>query len=376
MTSATDQTGAASWRAHPKGGPASSAVLLMAATLLAGCPGETSRPRPGEADYLHSSRAIRGAGATFPYPAYSRWATLYFEKTGQRLRYWRRGSRGGTAAIKAGEVDFGASEIPLAQEELEAHGLLQFPSLVGGVVPVYNLPGIEPGALRLSRTLLAEIYRGKITRWDHAALRRINPGLRLPARPIVPIRLPEASGTGWMLQRYVGASARPGRGAHELGFTSGVPARDNYQVARFVRRFKYTLGYVEFSHAIRQKLSWARLLGASGELCTPSREAFEATMEQGSWSSTSPNVATLATASSPRSWPITGASYVLLRRQPEDVKRASQVLRFFYWSLTEGAAAARKLGYATVHARQVKIISRAWATQIRTGGQPTWRGPD
>lgn len=356
-------------------GAANVTLVLFCLASLTGCPGNTAGPAPGEAALLDSFPSIRGAGATFPSPAYSRWAMLYFEKTGHRLKYVKRGSRGGIAAIKAQEVDFGASDIPLPLEELKVHGLLQFPSLVGGVVPVYHLPGIKPGALRLTADLLASIYLGKVKRWDDAAIRKLNPGLRLPGRQIVPIRQPEASGTSWLFRRYLDQTSPAWRGADKQRLRVGVAAADNSQVVRFVLRFKQTLGYVEFSHAVKHRLAWARLLDRSGKLHSPGRAAFESSMEHGTWSATSPNVTTLAAVSGPGSWPISGATYVLVRRQQADASKASQMLHFFNWALTEGTTAARGLDYATIPARHVKTINRAWALQIRAGGRPVWRGP-
>ena len=351
-------------------------VLSLVAGLCGGCPGDTSAPDPGGAAHPTSSFTIRGAGATFPYPAYSRWALIYFEKTGLRLRYDRRGSRGGIAAIKAQEVDFGASDIPLPVDALSAHELLQFPALVGGVVPVYNLPGLKPGALRLNADLLADIYLGKIKRWDDPALRRLNPKLRLPGEQIIAIRQPGGSGTTWLVQRFLGLASPVWRAAGKHQRVAGVPASDSSQLARFVLRFKHTLGYLEYSSAVKHRLSWARLRNRSGKFCSPNRKSFGSAVEHGSWSATSPNVATLATAPRPDNWPITGASYILLRRGQEDASKAMQMLRFFYWALTEGTVAARGLDYATIPARHVKTISRAWALQVRAGGRPVWRGPD
>lgn len=318
---------------------------------------------------------IRGAGATFPYPIYSRWALLYFEKTGLRLRYDGGGSQVGVSAIKAREVDFGASDIPLSSSALSAHGLVQFPTVVGGVVPVYNLPGLGPGALRLTPALLARIHRGKITRWDDPAIRAINPRLLLPAREIVVVYQPDRSGTAWILWRALGGGppTRAATGSGRRPF--GVPAVDNLQTARFVLRFKYTLGYVEYTYAVKHQLSWARLRNRHGSYCVPGREAFEAAVQDGSWSRTVQDGAPVLTTPGKLSWPITGASYILIPKEQADARRALQMLRFFRWALTRGTGVARSLDYATIPARQVRAVERAWGAQITSGGKKIWSDP-
>lgn len=349
-------------------------MLLALVASWSGCPGEDPGPVPLRARAGRAAVTLRGAGATFPYPIYSRWALIYFEKTGVRVRYQRRGSRGGIDAVKAGVADFGATDIPLSDKELAAHGLLQFPMVIGGVVPVYNLPGVAPGALRLSADVLACIYLGRITRWDDPALRKANPGIKLPGREIVPIQQPNTSGTSWLFRRYL-SGARACQGGKERSHDAGVPARDNGQAVRFVRRFKHTLGYVEFSQAVKHRLSWARLLNGSNRYSVPSRAAFEAAVAHGSWSGDGLTVARLSSSASAKSWPITGASYVLVQQKQAQARKASQMLRFFHWALTAGAQAAKDLDYGTIPARQVETINRAWGKRIRAAGQPVWRGP-
>lgn len=353
--------------------------LLLPLLLLAACNDDSAGVgQPAKGHSWRPTLTIQGAGATFPAPVLSSWSQAYYAKTGLNVQYKQLGSRGGVDAVKAGSVDFGATDVPLSPAQLKQHGLVQFPIIIGGVVPVVNLPGVVPGALRLTGTLLSRIYRGKITRWDDPAIKAANPRLALPARQIIPIHQQGASGTSELFRAFIARSAVRGQQAWGAGgqvkWTVSVGARGNRQMARFVKQFKYTLGYVSISLANQRSLTWTRLLNRDGNYAMPIHAACQAAADHGSWDGDLLQVS-LIHAGGKQSWPMVGASYILMRATQQDPRTAVAALRFFRWGLTRGAASARALHFVVIPAARVEQIERHWAAHIRAVNRPLWQRP-
>jgi len=312
---------------------------------------------------------FRGAGATFPAPIYTRWALQHYEHSGDRLSYQPLGSARGVEMIKAGTIDFGATDVPLAPDELAQHGLFQFPAIIGGVVPVVHLQGVGFGDLRLTAELLADIYAGEITRWDDPALRAINPGLALPAEEIIPVHRSDSSGSTRLFTRFLSSGSEtwrgPGASSAELTWPAGVMAESSEQMTRFVARFEYTIGYLEFEHARTRGLVWVSLLNRAGRFVTPSRDAFAAAAANADWSVAPELPVSLIDLPGPESWPITGVSYVLVERAPRRPGSSAQARRFFEWALSEGQRSAERLNYVTVPAEVVQRIKARWDSPAR-----------
>ncbi|MFC1706262.1 phosphate ABC transporter substrate-binding protein PstS [Planctomycetota bacterium] len=319
---------------------------------------------------------VRGAGATFPQPLYSKWGSAYYERTGVWVDYRATGSKSGIDTICAGSTDFGASDLPLSPEELERHGLVQFPVVVGAVAPVVNLPGIDPGALRLTGPILARIYLGEITRWDDPAIRSLNPTLVLPSRDVIPVYRNDVSGTTRLFTQYLCAASplwdnRVGLGS-QVESPAGVGATSNSQVAKFVKQFKHTIGYVDLSHALAMRLTWTSLMNRDGSFVEPSLASTRAALEHGTWEVADPLRPVLANPHGGESWPIAGPTYILVRRVQRSRERAWRLLAFFDWALADGAGEAESLQYVTLPSDYVALIKQTWKSSIGTDGDPLW----
>lgn len=286
------------------------------------------------------------------------------------------GSLAGLEAIRDGRVDFGATDVPLDPSELEAAGLLQFPTMVGGVVPVVNLPGVGPGELVLAPSLVADIYRGAITRWDDEAIVALNPDLSLPSHEILPIHRDDPSGTTWIFTRKLAQcsdtwSAAVGYG-QIVSWPTGIGARDNAQVLDFVTQFERTVAYVEFAHAQQHNLSWITLQLADGELVQPSATSF-AVAAEGAFGSTAEAFAfDTALAGTDGGWPFTSASYALIRTDQPTRARALALLEFFAWTQDEGHSYALDLDYVPVPTELLPFIQQHWVQRVRVSGEPVW----
>jgi len=318
---------------------------------------------------------ITGAGATFPYPIYAKWAEAYKQKTGVGMNYQSIGSGGGIAQIKAKTVDFGASDMPLKPEDLQAAGLMQFPAIIGGVVPVVNIEGIQPGAIKFTGPVLADIYLGKIKKWNEKAMADLNPGLKLPDELITVVRRSDGSGTTFVWTDYlskispewndkVGASTA-------VSWPEGVGGKGNEGVAAYVQRIKGSIGYVEFAYAKRNKMTHASVQNKDGQFVQPDDDTFQAAAAYADWKGAPGFYQILTNAPGKTSWPITSASFILMQTKQDKPQNAAEVLRFFDWALKNGQKMASDLDYVPMPEEVVKVIADAWKTQLKdTSGKP------
>lgn len=317
---------------------------------------------------------IHGAGATFPYPVYARWAAEYKSATGVNVVYQPTGSGAGVAALERGEVDFGASDVPLPADELRRMAAMQFPAVIGGVVPVVNLSGVKPGRLRLSGPVLADIYLGKVTRWDAPAITALNPGLSLPSSHITVVHRAEASGTTHLWSDFLARSSVPWRLQVGVGRTlawpkaaSEVAATGNEGVAAAVQRTRASIGYVEYAYATQHHLATAALRNHDGAFVQASRESFEAAAIQARWRDEADLQQTLIDLPGPATWPVVSASHVLLPTRPDRPERTREAIRFFDWALSRGQPFATELGYVPLPDAAVKLVRQSWATRVNAG---------
>jgi phosphate transport system substrate-binding protein len=305
--------------------------------------------------------AISGGGATFPAPVYLRWAADYQRLTGTAVRYLPAGSGAGVDLVEHGAVSFGASDAPLPDSELAAHRLQQFPAVIGAVVPVVHLDGVGPGALRLTGEVLGDIYRGRVTQWSDAAIAALNPGLRLPSTRITVVHRAEASGTSFLFSRYLAQVSGAWRTEVGSGLLPHWPVGEaglgNEGVASYVQRTRASIGYVEYAYAQQHHLSSVALRNADGVFVQPDRDAFEAAVQAARWTSSADLTQGLNDEPGARSWPIVGASYILVPQSGAGGQAASDaVWRFFRWAFEHGADAAIALDYVPLPAAAVRWI--------------------
>lgn len=300
---------------------------------------------------LVSAADITGAGATFPFPIYSKWSEAYKNQTGIGLNYQSIGSGGGIKQIKARTVDFGASDMPLKVEELDQEGLVQFPAVIGGVVPVINIDGIAAGQLKLTADVVANIYLGKITKWNDAAIIALNPDVKLPALDIAVIHRADGSGTTFLFTDWlsktnaewkekVGAAA-----ALKWPAPNSVGGKGNEGVATQVQRIKGSIGYVEYAYAKRNKIAHVQLKNRAGKYVQPDDDTFKAAAESAEWSGTNGMATLLTDQKHQNAWPITGASFIIMHKQQQDALVGKAVLKFFSWAFNNGAQMATDLEY-------------------------------
>ena len=323
-----------------------------------------------------SEDVVLGAGSTFVYPVLAKWAEAYEVVTGVRIEYQAVGSGVGIRQIRSKTVDFGASDAPLRPQELAAAGLMQFPIVVGGVVPVVNIEGIGPGQLRLTGPVLADIFLGKITKWNAEAISDLNPGLALPDQAIIVIHRADASGTTFVLADYlarVSATWRDEIGVNSaVEFPTGIGAKGNEGVAGFTARTRGAIGYVEHSYAIRSNLAFVRLENRDGQFVAPGKQAFQSAVANADWAGASALRALLAHQGGQQTWPITGATFALIYKQQQRRLTAIEMLRFFDWSYRYGAKLADELEYVPMPKDVVPLIQSAWGQVKDPQGQPTW----
>jgi phosphate transport system substrate-binding protein len=326
-----------------------------------------------------SAGVVRGAGSTFVYPVLARWAEAYEAMTGVRIDYQAVGSGVGIRQIRSKTVDFGASDAPLRPDELAAGGLMQFPIVVGGVVPVVNVEGIGPGQLRLTGAVLADIFLGRITRWNAEAISDLNPGLALPDQAIIPIHRADASGTTFVLADYlarVSATWRDEIGVNiAVEFPTGIGAKGNEGVAGFTARTRGAIGYVEYSYAIRSNLAFVRLQNRDGQFVAPGKQAFASAVANADRAAAPALRALLVHQGGQQTWPITGATFALIYKQQQRRLTALEMLRFFDWSYRSGARLADELQYVPMPPDVVQMIESAWAEVTDTQGQAAWSQP-
>lgn len=320
---------------------------------------------------------ITGAGATFPYPIYSKWAESYKAATGTGLNYQSIGSGGGIKQIKAKTVDFGASDMPLKAEELEAEGLLQFPAIMGGVVPIVNLDGVAPGQLKFTPEIVAEIYLGKIVKWNDGKITALNPGVKLPDSDITVVHRSDGSGTTFLWTDFLSKTVpafKDGVGAGTaVKWPVGVGGKGNEGVAANVQRIRGSIGYVEYAYAKKNKMSHTQLKNSAGTFVQPDDESFKAAAAGAEWAKTPGMGVVLTNQPGKASWPITGASFILLHKTAASAERTAEVLKFFDWAYKNGGASAAELDYVAMPAPVVKLVTDAWKANIKdASGKAVW----
>lgn len=312
---------------------------------------------------------ITGAGATFPYPIYAKWAESYKAATGTGLNYQSVGSGAGIKQIKAKTVDFGASDMPLKAEELEKEGLMQFPAIMGGVVAVVNVDGVTPGQLKMTGPLLADIYMGKITKWNAAEIAAVNPGVKLPAADITVVHRADSSGTSFLFTDFLAKTSPSWKESIGSGTTVkwavGVGGKGNEGVAANVQRIKGAIGYVEWAYAKKNKLSHTQLRNKEGVDLQPSDDVFKAAAANAEWTKAPGFGVVLTDGAGKQSWPITGVSYILMHKTQADANKGQEVVKFFDWSFKNGAPAAAELDYVPMPATVVKQVQDAWKANLK-----------
>jgi len=323
----------------------------------------------------YASDLINGAGATFPYPLYSKWAYVYARETGVLLNYQSIGSGGGIKQIQAKTVDFGASDAPLSAEDLAESGLMQFPMAIGGVVPVVNIKGVKAGDLKLTGDVLADIYLGTITQWDDARITALNPDLDLSGK-ITVVHRSDGSGTTWIFTNYLDKVSPAWREQTGFGkavkWNAGVGGKGNEGVATYVKRIKNSIGYVEFAYALENKLDHARLRNRDGNFTDPSIESFMAAAEGADWKNTPGYSVVLTDQKGANAWPISGATFILVPKKAENCSNMKKVLEFFDWAYRNGGDMATSLDYVPIPEKVYTLMEDGWKNEIRCEGQAVW----
>jgi phosphate transport system substrate-binding protein len=307
---------------------------------------------------------ITGAGATFPYPIYAKWADAYKKATGNGMNYQSIGSGGGIKQISAKTVHFGASDKPLPAEDLAKGGLMQFPAIMGGVVPVYNVKGLGTGQITLSGALLADIYLGKIKRWNDPAIAKLSPGANLPDKAISVVHRSDGSGTTFLFTNYLSKVSPAWKSVVGEGtavkWPTGVGGKGNEGVANYVGRIAGAIGYVEYAYAKQNKLPHAKMRNHDGAVVEPDQDSFKAAAAGADWAGTPGMAVILTDQPGKRSWPISGASFILMHVKQDNPATAKEVLKFFEWSFKNGDQMAAELGYVAMPPPVVKLIEGQW----------------
>ena len=332
----------------------------------------------GSASVAQAATTINGAGATFPYPVYSKWAHAYNKETGVRFNYQAIGSGGGIKQIKARTVDFGASDAPLKPEALDKAGLMQFPMIMGGVVPVVNIKGIGANQLTLSGSVLADIYLGKITKWNDAAIQTLNPHVSLPNAAIAVVHRADGSGTTWIFTNYLtkvsDSWAKSIGNSKAVAWPTGLGGKGNQGVAAFVNKVPGSIGYVEYAYALQNHMSSILLKNKDGNAVAPTAANFQAAAAGADWKHAKGYYIVLTDQPGAQSWPITGASFILMYKSQKHPKTAKEVLKFYDWSYKHGAKMAMKLDYVPMPEKVIKMVEKTWHDEIRTvNGGVIWK---
>ena len=320
---------------------------------------------------------MTGAGATFPYPVYAKWAENYKKVSGNSLNYQSVGSGAGIKQIKAKTVDFGASDKPLKADELNEAGLMQFPAIMGGVVTVVNLDGVAPGAMKLTGPVIAGIYMGKITKWNAPEIVALNPGMKLPADEITVVHRADGSGTTFLFTDYlskVSPEFKTAIGADaSVKWAVGVGGKGNEGVAANVQRIKVSIGYVEWAFAKKNKIAHTQLKNKEGVFLQPDDDNFKAAAANADWAKTPGFAIVLTDQAGKASWPITGVSYILMHKSQADAAKGKEVLKFFDWSFKNGDAAAVELDYVPLPESVTKLVADAWKANLKdASGKAIW----
>ena len=341
-------------------------LMLLACFMLAGL--------------AQAEMSLNGAGASFPYPVYAKWAHKYHELTKVKVNYQSIGSGGGIAQIKAKTVDFGGSDDPLKAEELKKEGLSQFPTLIGGVVPIINLPGIGPGQLTLSPAVLVDIFMGKIKDWNDPAIAKLNPQVKLPSQAITVVHRADGSGTTWIFTNYLSKVSPEWKekvgNAKSVSWPTGVGAKGNEGVANNVKQVQGGIGYVEYAYATINKIPYTNLINKAGKVVPPGMESFKAAAAAADWKNAPGFYMVLTDQPGEKSWPIAGATFILVQKEQLDREKAQAMLKFFDWCYKHGDSIAEELHYVPMPESVVTLIQETWSKEVmfadRSGLKPIW----
>ena len=316
---------------------------------------------------------ITGAGATFPYPIYAKWADAYKKDTGTGMNYQSIGSGGGIKQITAKTVDFGASDMPMKAEDLQKNRLVQFPAIMGGVVPVVKVEGIKPGQLKFTGPLLADIYMGKVTKWNDPAIAKLNPGVKLPTGEITVVHRSDGSGTTFLWTNYLSKVSPEFKSVVGEGtavkWPAGVGGKGNEGVASYVQKIDGAIGYVEYAYAKQNKLAHGQVQNKSGKFVEPDDETFKVAAANADWKSVPGMGVVLTDQSGDKAWPITGASFILVHARQEKADTGREVLKFFDWSFKNGGKMAAELDYVPMPDAVVKQIQTSWKAVTDNSGK-------
>ncbi len=318
---------------------------------------------------------ISGAGATFPYPVYAKWADAYKKETGNGMNYQSIGSGGGIKQITARTVTFGATDMPLKPDQLTKDGLIQFPTVVGGDIPVVNLQDIKSGDLKLDGATLAKIFLGEIKTWNDPAIQKLNPSAKLSSQAIVVVHRSDGSGTTFIWTDYlskVSADWKSKVGANtSVEWPVGIGAKGNEGVANNVSNTKGSIGYVEYAYAKQNKMTTVNMINKDGKAVEPSAKAFQAAAANADWEKADGFYVILTDEPGPESWPIAGATFILIHKQPQDPAAAAEALKFFSWAFAKGDKMAEDLDYVPMPDKVVTAIQKEWAAKVKdAGGKP------
>ena len=315
---------------------------------------------------------VTGAGATFPAPVYAKWADAYNKATGMRINYQSVGSGAGIKQIKSKTVDFGASDMPLKDEDLTKDGLMQFPTVIGGVVPVVSIKGIQPGQIKMTGEMLGNIYLGKITKWNDPALMALNPGVPLPDAAIAVVRRADGSGTSFIFTNYLSKvnaewKSTVGEGT-AVNWPAGAGGKGNEGVSAFVQRLPNSIGYVEYAYAKQNKMSHVAMKNAAGNFVHPDDLTFKAAAASAEWDKTFYQV--LTNQAGKDAWPISGATFILLHKSQDKPAQGTSTLKFFNWAFEGGDKTAAELEYVPLPASVKDLVRKQWATVTDAAGKP------
>lgn len=312
---------------------------------------------------------ITGAGSTFVYPILSKWSSDYNQASGTKVNYQSIGSGGGIAQIKAATVDFGATDMPMSVEDLNAKQMGQFPSVIGGVVPVVNIEGVTPGKIRFTGPILADIYLGKIKKWSDPALTKINPGLKLPDANITVVHRSDGSGTTFNWVNYLSKvspdwKAKVGEGT-SVAWPTGVGGKGNEGVAAYVNRLKNSIGYVEYAYVLQNKMTYGSIQNKAGNFVEPNAKSFQAAAATADWTKAQDFDLVMTDASGPDAYPVTATTFIVMYKQPKNAAQSKATINFFKWALEKGQQQAQSLDYVPLPDALVKQIESYWSTNFK-----------
>ncbi|MDI2074732.1 phosphate ABC transporter substrate-binding protein PstS [Bradyrhizobium sp. Mp27] len=312
---------------------------------------------------------VTGAGATFPFPLYSKWADAYHKETGNNLNYQSIGSGGGIKQVQAKTVTFGATDMPLKAEQLEKDGLTQWPMVMGAIVPVVNLESVKPGELVFDGETLADIYLGKITKWNDLAIKKLNPNVKLPNEAIAGVHRSDGSGTTFNFTNYLSKvsadwKSKVGEGA-AVEWPIGVGAKGNEGVSGNVGQTRNSIGYVEYAYAKQNKMTYTAMVNRAGAIVQPNVEAFQAAASNADWAKAPGYYLVLTDQPGERSWPVTASTFILMRKEPSDKAASTEAIKFFRWAFVKGSKTAEELDYIPMPDNVIELIEKTWSADIK-----------